>query len=162
MPHRRDTFGLVGGSSVSSESTSWKQGTKRFGYSIAIALNALFLFFVNNVLEWGLFSWLTNDFEQVIPILNFSLGLGIVLNAIYLIGDPPLLKSSTQLISNIVSLLVVVRMYRVYPFDFGAYSFNWDLLMRIMLILGIVGTSIGIISELVKSVRLLSVVDERA
>ena len=140
-------------------SSTLGKGAKRFGYTVSIAVNALLLFFVNSVLDWGLFSFLTDDFELVLPILNFSLGLGIVLNAVYLITDPPLLKSSTQLFANVVSVFVMVRMLQVFPFDFSGFSFDWSWVVRLVLIVGAIGTGIAVIVELVKTVRLLSTAD---
>jgi hypothetical protein len=50
----------------------------------------------------------------------------------------------------------MVTMWQVFPFDFSAYAFDWETLVRFVLVVGIVGTGIGTVVELVKMVRSLT------
>ena len=57
---------------------------------------------------------------------------------------------------NAVGIAVLTRYLAVFPFDFSMYAgFNWAVLARIVLIVGIVGSAIGVIVELVKLARAL-------
>jgi hypothetical protein len=52
-------------------------------------------------------------------------------------------------------MITLVRIWQVFPFDFGSSSINWQLATRILLIIGIIGSDIAIIVAsiaLVKSV----------
>jgi len=129
------------------------QATRRFGYGVAVAVNVAMLWVVNNLLDWGWPSWLTDDFEQVLPIVNVSIVATIVVNLMYIIYDAAWFKSMFQVALLVISLVVTVRLYRVFPFDFSAYSFNWEAVTRGILILVCIAVGIGLIAELVKFAR---------
>ena len=117
---------------------------------VAIAVNVALLNAANNLLEWDIFPFLTNDFERVLPILNVSLGAAIVVNLIYLDVDALWFKSLTQIGLLAISLAVTIRLYQVFPFDFSAYEFNWQLLATWALILAMVAIGIGVVAELIR------------
>jgi hypothetical protein len=126
---------------------------RRFGYLIAIALNAAFLVLVNNLLEWDLSPWLTDDFELALPLISAALIATIVVTAIYMFFDARWFKSLTQIGLAGISLAATLRLYRVFPFDFSAYEFPWNTVARSVLIIALVGTVISIVTETVKFIR---------
>jgi hypothetical protein len=136
---------------------------RRFGYLVAIGVNLVLLYVVNNLLEWGVPEFLTDDFERVLPIMNFSIVANIVVNIVYLFFDPTWFKSITQIVLSVIGLIVVIRLYRVFPFDYTAYEFyefEWEVVTRVVLVLIMIGISIGIIvttakfgSDLVRAAR---------
>lgn len=123
---------------------------RRVGYVIAIAVNAVVLFIVNNLLDWDVLPWLTDDFEELLPLINFSILLTIIVNAIYLAYDAPWFKSLTQIVTSVIGLAVAIRTWQVFPFDFSGYDFNWEAVARVVLIIAMVGLCAGIIAEVVK------------
>lgn len=125
----------------------------RVGYVIAIVINAALLVVVNNLLAWGWISWLTDDFEEVLPLLNVSLTATILVNLVYLAYDAEWFKSLCELGLLSISLAVTIRLYRVFPFDFSAYDVDWAVLVRIVLIIAMVGVGIAMIVQVVKLVR---------
>jgi hypothetical protein len=52
-------------------------------------------------------------------------------------------------------MLVAIRTYQVFPFDFSAYQFDWERLARFVIVLSMVAIGIGIVVEAVKLVRSL-------
>jgi hypothetical protein len=77
----------------------------------------------------------------------------IIFNAAYLFYDPAWFTSLLGIVTNSLGLAVVIRYLSVFPFDFSEYSgFNWTVLARVMLIIGIAGCIIGIIAEIIKFV----------
>lgn len=124
--------------------------TRRLGYGVAIVVNIVMLVIVNNILEWGWLSWLTDEWSDLAPIVSFSIIATIIVNAAYLVYDSAWFKSLTQVGLLVISWFVTIRIYRVFPFDFSAYSFNWEALTRAVLIIAMVGIGIGLIVELVK------------
>jgi hypothetical protein len=120
---------------------------RRFGYLVAIGINVVMLVIANNILDWGWLPWLTDDFSGVVWLINVSLVVTILLNLAWLAFDPAWYRSAGQIVSNIVSLVVTVRIYQVFPFDFSGYDFNWGALTRVVLILAIVGAAIGTLVE---------------
>lgn len=124
--------------------------TRRFGYVVAIVVNIVMLVIVNNILEWGWLSWLTDEWSDLAPMVSFSIIATIIVNAAYLAYDSAWFKSLTQVGLLVISLFVTIRIYQVFPFDFSAYEGNWEALARGVLIVAMVGIGIGLIVELVK------------
>lgn len=123
---------------------------RRFGYVVAVGVNALGLVIVNNVLEWGWLSFLTADLAKVVPWLNVSLTAALAANLIYLFWDRPAFRSATQIVLNLVTFVVTYQFFRVFPFDFSIYTFNWGVVVRILLILTMVGAAVGVLTETYK------------
>ncbi|MFZ0015073.1 MAG: hypothetical protein WAL25_13265 [Acidimicrobiia bacterium] len=123
---------------------------RRFGYTIAIAINIAMLFVVQNILAWGWVSFLTDEFAEVVPWISFSLSMSILANLVYELNDSPPVKSAGQVVVNVVSLLATYQIFTVFPFDFSTYTFNWDVVTRIVLILAMVGAGIGAVTEAIK------------
>lgn len=122
----------------------------QFGYSIAIGLNVVMLIIVQNILDWGWLPFLTDEFSEVVPWISFSLAASIVANAVFLFNDDRIVKSTGQIAVNLISIVVTYQVFSVFPFDFSAYSFDWSLVTRIVLILAMVGAGIGMLTEVYK------------
>ena len=129
---------------------------KQVEYGINIAFNAIFLIIVNNILAWGVLPWLTQDFKKLIWLFNLSIIASIAANVIFLFFNADWFTSLIKFFLNIISLVLGIRMLQVFPFDFSAYSFDWALVIRIILIVSIVGISIAILAELVKFIASVS------
>ena len=130
-----------------------KRTGRRVGYAITIALNIGFLVIVVNLVSWGWFPWLTEEFDDVVPYIVLSVAGTMAVNAAYLFYDPPWFKSLTELGTLVLSLVATVRMLQVFPFDFSAYDFAWGTLVRWILGFAIFGMSIGMIAHLTKLIR---------
>lgn len=125
--------------------------SKKPDYIGAIVVNAIILIVVNQILNWGILPFLTQDFKEVLPIQNIQLAITIVFNAIFLLFNPQWFESLLKIVLNAVGIAVILRFLSVFPFDFSAYSgFNWTVLARVLLILGIVGCGIAILVETFK------------
>ena len=130
-----------------------KRTGRRIGYGVAIAVNLAGLVVVNNVLDWGWFPWLTEDFRDVLPILNVSLAASIAANAVYLVFEPRWFKAAAELVLLSISLTVTIRMLQVFPFDFSPYDFSWDVVARSLLGLAVFGIAVGMIAQIVQLAR---------
>ena len=125
---------------------------------IAIVFNVAFLVVVNNVVEWGWFSWVTADLNDVLPIINVSLIASIVANAAYLAFDPPWFKSTAEFGLLIISLTVAVRLLQVFPFEFS--TDGWETLTRGLLIGVIAAIGLAMIVQLVRLARMAMSLDD--
>jgi hypothetical protein len=79
-------------------------------------------------------------------------------NLISLVRDPRWLTALGGLASTGVGLATAIRMWQVFPFDL---SDGWTVVFRIGLVVGIVGSAIGILVNAVTFVRALAVGDEK-
>jgi hypothetical protein len=128
-------------------------GMRRFGYVVAIALNVALIFVINEWPGWATVSFLTPETETVIPIVNASLVIAIVVNAVYLISDPRWLRAMGDAATAAVSFVVILVVLRIFPFDFSDYSFDWAMLVQVMLVVGLIGSLVGVIANLVTFTR---------
>ena len=92
-----------------------KQSAKRFGYVVAIVINLVMLFVVQNILEWGWLPFLTEEFAEVVPWISFSLIVSIAANLVYQMDDSPTVKSLGQIVVNLISIQVTFVMLTVFP-----------------------------------------------
>lgn len=126
---------------------------QRFGYLVAIAVNGGLLWFVNQQPEWDWPRFLTDEFDQVLPIVSVALIAGMATNAAFLWFDAGWFKSLGNLITAGVSFVAAITVFRVFPFDFATYAVDWTGVTRAIALFGIVGTGIAV---LVESVKLLT------
>lgn len=129
---------------------------KRVGYVIAAAFNALFLWIAHQLLDWQWPRFLTDEFADVLPLITVSFVAGIVVNLAYVWYDDPWFKSVGEIVNGAISLAVAIDMYAVFPFDFSSYATDWSWLARLVLIVAIVGTSIGVVVEVVRVITSLA------
>ena len=126
---------------------------RRFGYGLSIAINVVLIYLINEWPGWQTLSFLTADADKVIPIVNASLVISTVANAIYLIADPRWLRAIGDAVMGAVSFIVIVCVLNVFPFDFSQFSFDWTMLVQVMLVVGLVGSVVSIIANLVTFTR---------
>ena len=99
--------------------------SRRAGYAVSIVVNLVVAFIVNNLLAWDLLGFLTDDFEQVLPFINVSIGVSIVSSAVCLWRDPPWVRAAGQVAEGIASVVAIVRTYQVFPFEFSGSFRAW-------------------------------------
>ena len=128
---------------------------KRAGYTMAILVNLVLLSVANNLLAWNLLPFLTGEFARVLWLVDISLLATIVVNLAHVWYDPAWFKSLCQIGLGWISMLVAIRMFQVFPFDFSAYEFDWERVARIVIVLTMVAIGIGIFVEVVKLARSL-------
>jgi hypothetical protein len=122
---------------------------------MSILINVALLFAINQWPTWHAAPFLTSSTPEVLGLVNASLIVGLVVNVVYLAVSSAPIWALGQLVILAVGLAATFRVWIVFPFDFGASSFDWALVIRILLVLGIVGSIIGMIVELVLLIRSL-------
>jgi hypothetical protein len=127
---------------------------RRAGYVITAAINAAVLWIAHQLLDWQWPRFLTDEFADVLPLITISCIASIVTNLAYVWYDPAWFKSSGNLVTSGIDLIVAIQMYAVFPFDFSTYATDWSWLARTVLIVVIIGTSVTVIVELVRLVRM--------
>jgi hypothetical protein len=128
---------------------------RRLGYGIGVLVNVALLYAVNIWPGWEAVPFLTADTASVLALVNLSIVANLAANAVYLVYDVAWLKALGTILTTTVGMITLVRIWQVFPFDFGSSSINWQLATRILLIIGIIGSDIAIIVAsiaLVKSV----------
>lgn len=118
---------------------------RRVGYGASIVVNGILLYLVNVAPGWAVLPFLSPDFSSVLPWLNASMALGVLTSIGYLAVDTPTVKGIGDLLTQAVGLIAMIRLWQVFPFDFGSDPGGWPIVVRVLLAIGIVGTAIGMI-----------------
>ena len=127
--------------------------SRRVGYLVAASLNATLLWIAHHLLDWSWPAFLTGAFEDLLPFVTVSLVATVVVNLIWIAWDPTWFRHLAQLGLNLIAVVVTVRTWQIFPFDFSAYPSWWETVARVLILLGIVGSAIGSVVELVKGAQ---------
>lgn len=130
--------------------------TRRLGYGFGIVAGIVGLALVNVWPGWESVPFLTSDTTEVLGLVNASLFAGIVANLAYLVHDAPWLVALGGVVTTGIGLAALIRILQVFPVDFSDWDFDGTALVRILLILAIVGSAIGIVVQLTALVRSLA------
>ena len=127
---------------------------RRVGYGASIVVNGILLYLVNVAPGWAVLPFLSPAFGSVLPWVNASMALSILTATLYLAVDTPTVKGIGDLLTQAVGLIAMIRLWQVFPFDFGADPGGWPTAFRVLLAIGIVGSAIGMIVTAVVALRL--------
>lgn len=130
--------------------------TRRIGYVFGALAGVIGLLLVNVWPGWDSVPFLTSETAEVLGLVNASFVAGIVANAVYLVYDAPWLVALGGVVTTGIGLVALIRIIQVFPVDFSDWDFDGTALVRVLLILAIVGTAIGIVVQLVALVRSLA------
>jgi hypothetical protein len=129
------------------------QSARRIGYLAAAAILAVMMFLLNVAPGWSVVPFLTAETDQVLLLVNASLGAGLVANLTYLLYDPVWVKALGEVITALISIVALARIWDVFPFDFRDYSYNWAWVARMAIAFVILGSVIAIVTNLIRLVR---------
>jgi hypothetical protein len=139
------------------EAAGWT-AARRSGYLISALINLLLLWVAHNLLDWDVLPFLTESFNDVLPAITVSLVVTVIVNLFRVINPDKRFVAITEVLILIVNLYATVAVWRVFPFEFDDDGIPWDLAFRAFLLLAIVGTAIGIVAQVIKTLRLATVV----
>jgi len=128
---------------------------RRTGYAIAAGINLVLLYLVNVRPGWEAVPFLNDDTATVLALVNLSLIVGVAVNVLYLGYDARWFVALGGLATTGVGLVVLARLWQVFPFAFGADSV-WPLVFRVTLLVAIGGSIIALIVQVVQLVSGLS------
>ncbi len=117
----------------------------------AIIWNIFVLWIVNKVPDWNLF-FINEQYNTILWILNLYIVIQIAGYAIIMFFDYPWSWHLIRTILDTASLVTLLVLYFIYPFDFAAIdSWAWvDTVIPIAFIIGMIGSGLGMIIHLIK------------
>lgn len=136
-----------------TEYPALKRLGSQIGYGIAIGLSLVLIFIVQNLERWDFVGFITDDFGKVVPWITFSLVAGSLAYLVYILYESQTLRWAGEIVTNLITIVVTWKVFTVFPFDFTAYEFPWSTLTRFILILAMVGASVGAVVNLVKIIN---------
>lgn len=136
--------------------------TSRSGNLGSAIVNALLLYGINMWPGWQGLPFLTADMSRVLDLINASLIAGIIVNLVCVVIHARTLVALGNLVVIGFGVAAMLRLWEVFPFDFGTGWSGWPVLVRVLLVLGIVGSAIGAVVEFVNLFRALAGLEPRA
>ncbi len=122
---------------------------KLSNYIPSVIFNFIFMFVINKVPDWNIL-FITEQFSAVLWALNLALAVQIAGNFMLIFYRPLFLHHLIHVIIALFSLLSLIILYTVYPFDFSFVGDWFDLVIKIILIAASIGTVISGIINLIK------------
>ena len=137
---------------MSDETSVIKPRKRHRGEAIwSIIWNLIFLWLVNEVPEWDL-PFINERYDTVLWILNINLVLQIIGWGLILFLDFRWLWHLVRAVLDGASLVVLLVLYFLYPFNFSAIGgWSWlDILLPVIFIIGMVASCLGVVVHLYK------------
>lgn len=127
---------------------------RRGGYISAVLSTVVFFWLTNIWPGWQALPFLDSATPQVLGIFNASLIVSAAVNLANAAVDLRWFRTVGEIATSIVGLSVFTRIWTVFPFDFGNSTFDWPLVVRILLVLACIGCAISILMQFVILLRL--------
>ncbi len=143
------------------------RGSRLTGYSLAIAWNIFFLVFFNFFYDyvayyeydagvWTRFPVLTDDFRLWLPIFTVAVAVSIAGNILMIIIDRYIVRQVVPMVLNVFGIAAVATLLSIFPFDFDVIPPDISHILypvaAVVLVLIIIGLSVGILVRLIKSI----------
>ena len=128
--------------------------SRRPGYVAGALANALLLWLIHVWPGWDVVPFLTGDMTLVLGWIDAALVAGIVVSAVHLVRDPGWLTPAGTLVTTAFGLAATARLLQVFPFDLSP---GWATAVRVLLVVAVIGSAIGLLAALVSLLRMLAV-----
>ena len=132
------------------------RAARRTGSVIAASAGAALLWLLHVWPGWETLTFLTPDTPRVLGAVDAYLVAGIVVNLVHVVVGRGRITLAGILLTTSVGLVAMVVVLRVFPFAFAPGS-AWEVVVRVLLVLGIVGAGIGLVAAVASVVRLRTV-----
>lgn len=153
MPGKNHQIDKNSEASIEKKPSQRRVKSKKMEYLGAVIGNLVLFYIVNHLMEWHI-PFITEDFYKVLPYMNWSIGASIVANILYIFFDQKFIHLGTMPVLNILSLLSVFMLFKVFPFDFKLVGLEiLNQVGKILLGLAVLGVIIGIAVDWYKLIR---------
>ncbi|GEM_PF-1698306 len=135
-----------------TDRSSMRPRRRMTDYIFAVIFNIAFLVVVNKIPDWNIV-FITDSFPDVLWAVNTSVAVSIAGNLILIFFHPRFLHHLLNAVFAVFGILACSVILSVFPFDFSQLVGEWlNILIRIALIVGIVGSAIATVVNIVKAI----------
>lgn len=134
------------------ESPARRRVTGPVGYGFAAAMNLIGLVVLNTHETWRplLGGVVTARFPEILWAANLSVAVQLVGNALLVVRAPPALRRVLEFVFAVLGLVSVSVTLSVFPFDLGRFGTWSNVVARGILLVGVVGSAVGVLVSLVR------------
>lgn len=126
------------------------RAARRVGYVVAAGVNIALWYLVNVRPGWQVVPFLTDDVTRVLGLFNLSLLAGAVANLAYVVFDALWFRAGVEVGLSLIGVLLAWQIFDVFPVDFTGLSYDLTTLARVLVIVGLVGSGIGLLATVVR------------
>lgn len=126
---------------------------RRAGYVLGAVANVVLWVAIHVWPGWDTVPFLTDATTQVLPWVDAALAASVAANALWLVVDPRWLRALGEAVTSGVALGALARLDDVFPFSFDDDGVPWDCFVRVVLLVAVVGTLVGILANVVQVAR---------
>ncbi|MDN5798085.1 MAG: hypothetical protein L0H79_20390 [Intrasporangium sp.] len=130
--------------------------SRRLGYAVAVGVNSLLFYLVNVSPGWAVLPFLSPATTEILASVNAMLIAGVAANVVYAAWDPRWFKALGDVVTTSIGLAAMLRVWQVFPFDFGESSIDWTTVARVALAVGIGGSAVALLVAVVTFFRSVS------
>ena len=124
---------------------------RRGGYAGSLLVSLIMLVLVNVWPGWEAVPFLTGRTVLVIGAVNASIIARAVADLVNIVLDLPRARALGDIVSIGFGLAAIVQVWQVFPLD--VIGTAWEVVARVLLAIGFVGSGIGILEAFVRLVR---------
>lgn len=118
---------------------------RRAGYLIGAMVNVALLVAVHEWPGWWAVPFLTDRTVLVLGMVNVALATNLVAQLCYTAYDARWFVTLGGLVTTATGLVALVRLWQVFPVDFDDGGFDWAQVLRVVLVVGIAGSVVGLL-----------------
>ena len=114
-------------------------------YIAAVIVNIILLVVLNKLPDWN-FRVLTPSYQDVLWVINLSLGVQVAGNVLLIFFHPLYLHYLGQAVFSAFSVFAVLRIYQVFPFDLTGVigAIGWfETFLKVLIMVVFIATVIG-------------------
>lgn len=126
------------------------RAARRVGYVVAAGVNIALWYLVNVRPGWQVVPFLTDDVTRVLGLFNLSLLAEAVANLAYVVFDARWFRAGVEVGLSLIGVLLAWQIFDVFPVDFTGLSYDLTTLARVLVIVGLVGSGIGLLAAVVR------------
>lgn len=146
---------------TSTSARSTRGMARRIGCLVAALVDVVLLVLINVSPGWRIVPFLTEQAGDVVRVVDIGLAVGIVVNLVCLAVLRRLVALLGDVVTTAVGLVVLWRMWVVFPFDFHDSAVDWATIARIALPMVCVAVFIALVVQAAALVRVLVRPEER-
>jgi hypothetical protein len=136
--------------------------SRRVGYAVAVLANVVILWLVTGWPGWRAVPFLTEATQEVLLVVAISLLAGVLVNLANLAIDQAWVKALGDIITSAIALIVLWRIWQVFPFAFHSSDVDWELVTRVAIGLAIAGCMISVVVQVVVLARVVHIARPRS
>jgi hypothetical protein len=107
------------------------------------------LYLIHRWPGWDAVPFLTDETPRILGWVDASIWAGLIANLLYVAHDGPRFRGLGGLVTSGIGAIAVLRILQVFPFDLEP---PWVALVKVALIVGFVGSVIGVLVNLTQVV----------